>query len=83
VSVSLGYALRTMDRLTPPSVCPKRKHRPKRGGFPREQVRDETKQRVPGGKRIRTNRAKTNPKTPRSKCYIRPDGTNPWRPQSK
>jgi hypothetical protein len=36
-----------------------------------DKSRDGTKEITPGGKRRRTNRARTNPKRPRSQCYIK------------
>jgi hypothetical protein len=79
VSASLGYALRTMERLILPIRASKTEAPPKKiGGFPRPRGRNNSRWK----KGERTNIARTNPKTPRNKCYIRQDGTNPWRPQS-
>ncbi len=81
VSVSLSYALRTIDRPTPPIRASKTEVPPKTRWNPKMKNLGMNQRNNPGRKKEKDqNRASTNPKTPGTKRHIMPDGTKPCRP---
>ena len=63
VSVSLGYALRTTDRLTPPIRASKTEAPPKTRWNPKMKNLGMNQRKIPGRKKEKDqNRARTNPK---------------------
>ena len=83
VSVSLGYALRTTDRLTPPIHASKTEAPTKTRWIPKMKNLGINQRKIPGWKKeMDQNRAKSNPKMLGRKCHIMSDGTKPCRPQS-
>jgi hypothetical protein len=83
VSVSLGFALRTTDRLTPPIRASKTEAplkswwNPKKINLGMKPKKDSQAEKGDG-----PNKDRTIPKTPGNKCHIMPDGTKPCRPRS-
>ncbi len=83
-SVSLGYALRTTDRLTHPIRASKTEAPPKTRWIPKMKNLGINQRKIPGrekGRRTK-NRAKSNAKMTGTKCHIMPDGTKPCKLRS-